>query len=278
MKKLFFAVILFVTTFSFSQEYLPMLEDGNSWGAAISDLYFPTIYFQFDIGEEIIADNKVYKRIILNGEETECLFREENGVVYYLNSTNIEQVLFDFTLEIGDVFELNNILCFVNGNGNLTVVSISYEYIAGENRKVLEMEGFSNEYWIEGLGSTNGGLYSGVQNIEGGSSLLCFYHNGETYYFNNSTNCNIVLSNNDNFINNITVYPNPITERSILQLPLEAEIDHLKIYNISGKLIKEETISSDNYILNNMNFASGLYFYQVSSKGKHIKTEKFIVK
>jgi len=279
MKKLFFAIILIATTFSYSQEYLPMLDDGNAWGAKTFDLYGPTTYYQFSLGEEVNTNNNTYKRIYLDGNPLECLIREDNGIIYHIDSNNVEKILFDFTLEVGDVFDRNPISCFIGGYTGTTVLSITYEFIAGENRKVLEMEGFFNsEYWIEGVGSIIGGLYSGIEGIEGGSYLNCFYHNGETFFFNNQTECNIVLSNNDYNIANITLIPNPISEKSILQFPTEVKIDYLKIYTISGSLVKEMTITTDNYILNNMSFEAGLYFYQVSSKGKHIKTSKFIVK
>jgi len=279
MKKILFAIILIVTTFSYSQEYLPMLEDGNAWGAKTFDIYEPTIYYQFSLGEEVNTNNNTYKRIYLDGNPLECLIREDNGIVYHIDSNNVEKILLDFTLEVGDVFDRNPISCFIGGYTETTVLSITYEFIAGENRKVLEMEGFfDSEYWIEGVGSTIGGLYSGIEGIEGGSYLNCFYHNGETFFFNNQTECNIVLNINDFNINDITLFPNPIIDSSILSLPTKAAIDYLKIYNISGRLIKEDIITSDNYILNNMDFSSGLYFYQVSSKGAVLKTAKFIVK
>jgi hypothetical protein len=278
MKKLILIVSFLVSTFSFSQEYLPMLEADNAWGAKTFDLYEPTIYYQFNLGEEVNTNNETYKRIYLDGNPLECLIREENGVVYHIDSNNIEKVLLDFTLEVGDTFDRNPISCFIGAYTETTVLSISYEIIAGENRKVLEMEGFfDSEYWIEGIGSTNGGLYSGIEGIEGGSYLTCFYHNDETFFFNNQTECNIILSSNDFKENEIKLFPNPIRNISILKLTSNAEINSIKIYTISGRLIKEEKINTNDYILNNMEFGSGVYFYQVFSEDKLIKTEKFIV-
>ena len=279
MKKLILLVILLVSTLSFSQEYLPMLEVDNAWGAKIFDMNGPTIYYQFNLGEEVTTNNKTYKRIYLDGNPLDCLIREENGVVYHIDSNNIEKTLLDFTLEVGDTFDRNPISCFIGGYTETTVLSITYEFIAGENRKVLEMEGFfDSEYWIEGIGSTIGGLYSGIEGIEGGSYLTCFYHNGETFFFNNQTECNIILSSNDFKENETILYPNPIKNISILKITSNAEINSIKIYNISGILIKEETINTTNYIINSMDFASGVYFYQVSNDEHIIKTEKFIVK
>ncbi len=278
MKHFIVSLILLFAITSFSQDYLPMLEDGNAWGSKSYHISESTVYYQFEIGEEVEFNNILYNRIYLNNQATNCYIREEGGVIYHRNLSNTEKVLFDFTLEVGDTFEKDPITCFTGDYGSTTVLSINNQFIAGENRKVLEMSGLGNDFWIEGIGSTSGGLFGGLNWIEGGASLICFINNGETYFFNNETECNIVLSNNDYSINEIILYPNPISERSILQLPYEAEVDQLKIYNISGRLIKDIRITSDKFILNNMDYASGLYFYQVSSNGVPVKTEKFIVK
>lgn len=278
MKHLIVSLTLLFASISYSQDYLPMLQEGNAWGSKSFHISEPTVYYQFEIGEEVEFNNIFYNRIYLNNQATNCYIREEGGVIYHWDLSDSEKVLFDFTLEVGDVFEKNPITCFTGDYGSSTVLSINTQFIAGENRKVLEMSGLGNDFWIEGIGSKSGGLFGGLNWIEGGATLICFNHDGETYFFNNETECNIVLSNNDYSINEIILYPNPISDRSILQLPNEAEIDQLKIYNISGRLIKDIRISSDNYILNNMDYASGLYFYQVLSNGVLIKTEKFIVK
>ena len=272
-----FVFVFFISLISYSQ-YLPMLEEGNAWGSKTSHQEEPTTYYQFEIGEEVEINNVLYKRIYLNNQVTNCSIREEDGIVYQIESSNQEKILFDFTLEVGDTFNHPFFSCFMSGNGPTTVLSVNTQFIAGQDRKVLEMSGFSDEFWIEGIGSTAGGLFGDVNWIEGESSLICFNHKGETYFFNNNTECNIVLSNNEFSINKISVIPNPISEKSILQLPIEAAIDLLVIYNLSGKIIKEEIITTNNYTINNIDYASGLYFYQIFSNGKHIKTDKFIVK
>jgi hypothetical protein len=109
--------------------------------------------------------------------------------------------------------------------------------------------------------------------------MTCFTENGNITYFNGFNTCNPpILSNEDYYKTKIILSPNPITDKSFLEFPTEASIDFITIYNISGKFIKEEAITSNNFILNNSDFNTGLYFYQVSSLGKVIKTDKFIVK
>ncbi|PKA84042.1 putative secreted protein (Por secretion system target) [Ulvibacter sp. MAR_2010_11] len=275
MKVLFTFLLLLSVNFIYAQSYLPMLEDGNTWGVVTYDVYDPTVYYQFSLGENVPINNYIYKRVNVDGSATDCLLREENGKLYFLNTSNVETILLDFTLEVGEVFEHGYFSCLPRCC-NLTVVSISSQFIAGQDRKVLEMENnYYNEFWIEGIGSTNGGLCPGRSNIEGGSELHCFRHNGEIILFNNATEC--FLGVDEYLTNQIILYPNPVKNISILQLPTKAAVDQIKIFNHNGKLVRDEKITKEYVTISNMDYASGLYFYQVFSENKLLKTNKFIV-
>ena len=298
--------IFFFLTFIFylaHSQYLPILEEGNSW--SVDTFYCPfdppnyptwTITEQITINGIVEVNGINYKQIY-SDETPSCLLREEDGVVYkYFPDENIERILIDMNLEVGDVipmqFNSGFIYPYCAGDGfnvvpiSLEVFEIEVLFIAGEDRKVIKFvdENFPNTgeelRWIEGIGTTAGlGIPYAFQDISCGSILSCYTTGGNTYFMFGATSCdNTTLSIGDSFKQNIILYPNPISDRSILQFPAEAKIDFLKIYSLSGRLIKEEKINTNNYILNNMDFASGLYFFQVSSKGKNIKTEKFIVK
>ncbi len=72
----------------------------------------------------------------------------------------------------------------------LEVISVYTDFIAGEDRRVIELEDdFFHQLWIEGIGSDQGGIYIGESNLEGGSSLNCFSLDGEIFIFNNATTC-----------------------------------------------------------------------------------------
>ncbi|MFK5981857.1 MAG: T9SS type A sorting domain-containing protein, partial [Flavobacteriaceae bacterium] len=165
---------------------------------------------------------------------------------------------------------------------DLTVIQVDYIIIAGEERKVItfnEYGFYTNYQWIEGIGNITGfDLIWEVIDITGGSLLVCFTTGGETYFFNEATSCdNTTLGIADSFKEQIILYPNPVVQRSILQFPEELEINKVKIYTINGRLIRDKNVSKY-LIIDNMNYASGLYFYQIFSNDKLIKTEKFIVK
>lgn len=280
-----------------------MLEEGNAW--SVDTFYCPfnppyndtwTVSEQITINGTVEINNIIYTQIY-SDENPSCLLREDNGVVYkYFPNEDIERVLIDMNFEMGDSYMLQFNSGYLHpycaGDGfnvvpvYIEVSEIEYQFIAGANRKVIVFvdQQYPNSgialTWTEGIGTSAGiGIPYAFQDISCGSRMSCYTTEDITYFMYEATSCdNTTLSLGEQFKNQIILYPNPVVERSILQLPIEVEIDQIKIYNISGQIIKTEKTSSHNYILNSMNYANGLYFYQVLSKGESIKTEQFIVK
>ncbi len=297
MKTALTALFVIIFSYSYAQSYIPMLEEDNTWSV---DVYFDpfkcdcpfTVTQQVTVSGSIVVDGKTYKRVFNNDGETSCLVREENGMVYKYSETTEEEVLYyDFTLNLGEIFILpqnDTQYCSWNGFNNVVfdmeVIDVSTQFIAGEDRKVIEFD-FMNEIgitetWIEGIGSVLGFDPIGqTLDITTGTALVCFTKNGTTYFFNNATSCdNTTLSIDDLDRDQIILYPNPVTNISILQFPSEGIVAMLKIYNISGKLVNEEKVTKDYILIDAMQYPSGLYFYQVLSEKKLLKTEKFIIR
>ncbi len=65
----------------------------------------------------------------------------------------------------------------------------------------------------------------------------------------------------------ISIYPNPFSKE--LYIKSDAILEHIYIYNITGKLVYEEKIiGTSNYELNSSFLANGIYFIDVHDKGK----------
>jgi hypothetical protein len=287
MKILYF--LFFTLSFSYAQPYLPMLEADHIWSV---DLYgidggIRTDQIQIE-GSEVFNGISYHK---FSSYESVCYAREENGIVYqYSGSTsNSEHIMYDFTLEINDFFTFWWESCLygiqpASGGAEFQVTNIETQFIAGMDRKVIELKDdatfpYFTEYWIEGIGSLKGFDPHSELIDAGQTSLACFSVNGITYFFNGATACdNTALDINDFSSEEIILYPNPIINRSILQLPVEASIDRIIILDIHGRIIKAETLSKEYYTINSMNYRSGIYFYQVFNDRGLIKTGPFIVK
>ena len=292
MKNLILFVTLLFCNLSYSQ-YLFMLDEDHIWSVDINGSNFGDdpwiITEQISVSGSTVINGKTYKTIFNNKGETSCLVREENGIVYrYFETINDEIVMYDFTLEVGEYFTFfqhYDYCSFYGGHPILLidaqVMSTSIQFIAGEGRKVIEFENFfqDEEIWIEGIGSIRGFDPVGVVwDVVDFTELVCFTNSTNTYFFNGANSCdNTTLGLSGFSENEIILYPNPVKNQSILKLPAEAFIDKLVVVDMNGRIIKEEIISKDYSIINNMDFPSGIYFYQVFSGNKLIKTERFVV-
>ena len=296
MKTILLALSLFIIHYSYAQPYIPMLEEFHTWSVDVYYCPFVEPFEEFTITQqltvlgEIVVNGKTYKRVFNNYGETSCLVREENGIVYQIDENNSDEIIkYDFTLEVGETFDFFfTFYCSYGLTNNtsttiLEVTDVDVQFIAGQNRKVITFEqdpnGIGVETWIEGIGSLRGFDSVGVVwDITCGTLLVCFDIDGTNYFFNAATSCdNTTLGIDDLSQDQIILYPNPVTSTSILQFSSEGVVDMLRIYDLSGKLVKEEKVDKDYVLIDAMRYPSGLYFYQVFSEKQLIKTEKFIV-
>jgi len=288
MKKILLTLSILFSITSFSQPYLLMLEEGNVWSVEYYSIDGDIIAHQVEIIGEIEINGKIYKEVNFEYSGGVCHWREENGIIYGLNASNEEIIQYNFNLEVGDIFEFGHESFGYStqcGDAGIEfqVTSVEIQFIAGENRKVIELKDdvdfpYYTKYWIEGIGSLNG-VDPHEEYIDVGTTLLvCFTKDGITTFFNGATTCDrIILGVNDFNYENVIFYPNPITTKSILNLPEKAGINKINIYDISGRILKSENIIKSKYSISNTEFNSGLYFYQLFSKEKMVKADKFIV-
>lgn len=293
MKKLLLISCLLFLSQSIAQTYIPILNEEQQWSLGVDIGWgFASSYYHVE-GEEII-NGTTYKIIVFTetGNPTSCRWREENGVLIELDTnTNTEHILLNFNLEVGDSFNLpeDNESCFYAGSGGwydrLVVADITTEFIAGEDRKVMLMQGYDlqffsgyEEEWIEGIGSTAGISPAGNHFDWVYRKLVCFENDGETTFFNGYSQCIYDLGINENLYPSIVLSPNPVSDVSSINFPSEANIDRIQIMDISGKILQESKVDSEYYFINALQFRSGLYFYRVYSENTMLKTDKFIIR
>jgi len=259
-----------------------MLEEDHEWAVPFYGCYEGCYsgMNSYYLGEATMIDNKIYYPV----NDDFCYLREENGLVYGLYN-NEELLIYDFTLELGDNFTLeygDDYYCSSLNLGspvNYTVSAVYNILLAGQDRKVIELESENFpvvELWIEGIGS-NRGLFPYGLDYHTGSELACFTEDGVTYFFNDYKKCEARLGIESYNLDQIVLSPNPVSDTSILQVPFEASVDVVKFFEITGRLIKEFKVTSENVQISTSDYTSGIYFYQVFSEEKLLKTEKFII-
>ena len=282
-------ILLFVCNLSNSQ-YLPMLEEDHTWSVDLNGSNFgedPWIRTDdISVSGSTVINGKTYKTVTNDHiPEIDCLVREENGIVYrYNESINDEMVMYDFTLEVGDSFTFfqHDIYCSIYGPVPSTpisaqVISTDIQFIAGENRKVIEFEYFfeDEEIWIEGIGSIRGFDYVGVvYDIIDFTELVCFTNNVDTYFFNGATSCdNTTLGFDDLNVDSFNIYPSPVQDLVRIENTSNTEITSIKLYDVLGRLVMTEKGDINQIDLSHLN--SGLLFVEIETD-KGVVTKKII--
>lgn len=74
----------------------------------------------------------------------------------------------------------------------------------------------------------------------------------------------------------LSFFPNPVQDRMILDFSgFDDGLRNVRVYNLSGRLIKETSVDGDSYELNVSELGSGIYFLRVKI-GQSVLQEKFI--
>lgn len=308
MKKfLSFFILLFLAKF-YSQEYVPLLKEGNKWYELNIDYKFdgpsPLSRTYIIINGEETKNGIVYKKLFSNlycytpdkffpcsatgnGDEFYKLIREnaaERKVYYFNEATNSDVLLYDFSLKVGDLIPSDFPFYAQNSLGSpdssLSVVKIIQN--ANVFDKVTPQTFFAddipyNNYEFstklyEGIGSNLGLLYRpGTKMFEGGHVLECFENTAS------GKSCNAVflaakeISIPKKF--NLTYFKN---NNSFKINGKSSEKFQLQLYDFSGKLLHtKNVISNVDFFIDHIGQKT-TYIYKLTSSNSII-TGKIII-
>ena len=188
-----------------AQDYHPIVEEGKQWNVLFSYPWNPPepqhkytdIY---KIEGDTLLDGVSYKVMYatrnedLTGWNLWGFLREteDRQVFSRRPSTSDEQLLYDFSMEVGDT------ICMCDYGYDeccMVVIEKGETIVNGEPRQQIVLEyPFGNgeeEVWIEGIGSLYGIVDSGSLFLTGGSTnLLCYYEGGDLIWQNTTPGYN----------------------------------------------------------------------------------------
>jgi hypothetical protein len=275
--------------FCFGQEYHTLIDTNKIWSVLLingTNPYYKSTHFIKFQGDTIINDT-MYKKVLKaedefhNNWELNGFIREDSTqkvyYKYYLESN--EKLIYDFQPNINDTF-------YFTQNDYLIVCGFDSIKINDQYRKVINLcspQSYIIEKWIEGIGSTEGVVYSGYSLITGSDfMLLCFYENDTLSYIDSSYNeC---YYNTYGVIENISVnspfiiYPNPATQTINISFNNQQNMPYtFELYNYYGEIIcKKQIINSTSFELSNI--SNGIYFYIIKdNKNFIIQRNKLII-
>lgn len=285
---LFFAVLF--NSLLFGQEYRPMLDSDNYWVYSSFAYDFESgqmYYTDYQIrmtGESIQFNEKEYQAFeqrsrnrIDNTPQSD--WSDWDNTVYYVSENMTEKkvhiyyseeylwheagefLLYDFNMEIGDFMTFEG---FIHGGDAeaAEITDITYESVYGiDDVKTFHFANQADFQFsvYEGIGSTHG-LFTSSFMWDAGWEMTDFGQNLSTTEVHSSKS---------------RVYPNPFTNQ--IQIDSEKPIQHLKLFDVNGKLIlSKKSISELNSNLYQLQ--NGMYILQITYPNQQKETIKLIKK
>lgn len=276
-------LLLFVIGKSFSQPYIPVLNNA-SW--VVSVYYFggSQTYTISQSGEQTIGTH-TYQKFTSPGLSSEFLLREDVASrKVYKNVGGNDVLFFDFNLNVSDNITLSN-------GENYTVTSITNINVNGGQRKQWYLNNTSSafgfdEIWIEGVGNQSHPLMARYEmTSDPVYALRCSFQNGVSIYNQGlanggtATDCLALGIIEQNYsASKISFIPNPFQTELTISSEKNLTDSTLKMYNSIGQMVKEINHLNGNKItLNKGNLSNGIYLIQLFENGKVLTSEKVLI-
>lgn len=279
MKKLLLPVLLLFPAFLFSQK---MIEANRVWtffnydsAIVFPEPPHPNHFISYYALRDTLIENGLeyigvkYSPSCYEFETCETAFmidtgywvrEDENGRVYLKDSIS-EQLIYDFSLNINDVFQ--------QPNGELITLDAvdSVEIFDGTIRERFIFD--NGEQWIKGIGSDR--KFIGIE--ESAISMHCAKINCELVYnvsTNNAECCYSLVNNNDLESFNFSVFPNPVLDILTISSPHKMT-SPVRCFNIKGNLLSSFPANHQYEMnLDLSNFEQGIYWIEIEGILKKI--------
>ena len=277
MKKLNIIIfcLISLTIFSQSSVYKPFCKN-PSWTISIMDFGGTQCYsMQYQL--DTIIGPYAYKKIInLSQPQYYALFREDSTLkrVYQYDKVNFTEYLYiDFNLVVGNIFPIH----IGNSIYTSTVVTKDSILINGVYHNNLVFSDPTSAQPYQGYNFTEGvlsfinplspNLFYGDPVVR----LASECHNGQFYFKNDSSNCNLSCNGLSASIQQISLYqvayeihPNPSTSIIKIETATNIEDKSYLILDYTNKEILRGRFNSKNEI-DVLNLPSGIYFLNIGT-------------
>jgi Secretion system C-terminal sorting domain len=265
-----------------SASYKPMLSNTNWY--AIRGTFEGPINSVFEVIKDSIINGVTYKKIrethvdlpnILSNpyqgigvSPNKLLLREDitQRKVYQWNNFNVENLLFDFSLNLGATHPNETSFILTTRDSILTNT--------GFNNRLIFTHANDSIIWIEGLGNQSAPFinYAGYPGkFFPGTSLICAYQNNSLVYSNNSipyVTCSsfVGLQDLEEKQFKINISPNPSTGKVHIVLPPPIEqLVEIEVLDCYGRSVFKTKTSKNIYEIDLGQLAKGVYSLKIKA-------------
>lgn len=189
------------------------------------------------------------------------LLREEDNRWYTINYNGQDELLYDFTLDVGDTVYSAFTFIFEDP---IIVTGVDSVLVGGDYKRRLELnseEGGGAEYIIEDIGATSG-LFENMFFFEWGSELVCFAKNGVSLWGASTEECDlaVAIGEAETHPNACFISPNPATDHLILTLYGSTGEASFTLINLLGNVVMEGSFTSPSINKIDLNtYSPGIY-------------------
>ena len=253
-------LIFFTNSLMYAQKYTykPLALEGAHWWVELNDDNLPLEppdHYQYVVRGDSVLNNITYKKVyyrdltdqnphLIEYEILAGLVRDNTLTqkVYVVNINfphlwecpeNEESMLYDFDLSIGDTVNT----CLTNWTGPAIVQGIGYEFIFGEERKIID----NGWLGIEGIGTSNG-VFEWGQGSKTNEKGWWFALNDYCLGTDEECGCQWVDIEERYEIPLFKIYPNPLKGNTITLVPHVPVTQplYVKLYDITGREVYQQ--------------------------------------
>ncbi len=283
MKKItiIFIGLFLITQFAFSQNFI---SEDKQWN--VKEDFWGYIHMEiFKIDGDTTINSITYQKVWRSFDSTlvewwpMAYIREESNIVYMRNYDN-EGILYDFNLVTGDTAYITSAFC---EEMQIVIYDIDTINYLGNDRKRWALDEYGFEYWLEGIGSTLGLLYSQYYKCSADLqfSLLCFYQNDTLQYIKDGEDdcfqSSVGMADNPDLKTQIIISPNPATTNITISIPTIANATNtiVSIYNVNARQVISRRLTEPITVLDIGTLPGGLYFARVTND-RTVMVGKFV--
>lgn len=239
----------------------------------------------FRLDDTTTINGKEYLRVLesndslnINWNSTNIFLRQDSSSKVFIYQFGEERVLYDFNLELGDTFTVND-YCYLMVNNIDSVLLLNGEYAKKLTLMTNEDPSGIEINWLEGIGSDQGltGYFTcGASNSF--TELICFRKNEELLYPAEGLTCYINVTSVEDINDKSYFKINPTLVKSKLKVTSSEKFlnKELKLFSYTGQLMVSIYVESLEFQIDISHLQDGIYFLSIADKDGIIYTKSIV--